>query len=907
MTNDRPQRLLDLVDGALAEEPARRQAWLAEACGDDTELLAEANSLLAFDEDADVLLHVSEAATDVRLGTLKIGSQLGDYLLEKQIGAGGMGVVYQAKQVSLNRRVALKVLPAHLRYSASAQARFRQEIEAAARLHHTNIVAVHTAGELLNTQFFAMELIDGPPLSAVIEQLRINPVRELQSASLTSQRKTSESVETPELESLLANPFYDRLSNNYFDTIATLVADVADGLAYAHNSRVIHRDIKPSNLLISQDGQLHISDFGLARMEEQPGLTQTGECLGTPYYMAPEQISADTNKIDGRTDIYALGATLYEILTLQPPFPGESRDQVIAQIVRDEPTPPRSHNKRVPRDLETICLKAIEKEPSRRYQTADQMAADLRAYVNRFAISAKRIGPVARTIKWSRRHRGLSFALATSTVLAAMAIFFAFRAHDSQTRWNATRQEQVFETALLAALEGKQENAKSSLEEAKRLGAPPERLHLLQGQVDLIAVRQLSAHQHFQQATELLPESVAAHSLLALSWMQRHSYSNGEAVFRHVQELTPVTLDDFLQKARIESYFDAAEAVKTLDETIDRNKTSVAARLIRAKIQTSRTIDTADPTIAESALADFSFASEMLGDNPLVASGQMKALLAAATTFDLQGLGERRDQLLRRADEIAVVLSKFDGFRAHRARAFYFDYIGDVDQALAEWQTLHHQEILFPVLTLYREGRLDEALEICQQYRRVIRDERIVDFFEALIMAAKSDSPEAVRNVFPMHSKGQLTPIHELLAVYTISCLTGNLQVAQSEAIRLHKTQRLPALRNGWYRHLSAFVVGELSAKEFLQETMGSRKRQCEAHYYVGISELGSGNREAAREHFRRSAESRVFGYFEYFLSRALLAQLQRDPEWPPWLPLKSAPVSNLKIQGQDKSSTTLE
>src|SRR5512139_68289 len=199
--------------------------------------------------------------------------------------------------------------------------------------------------------------------------------------------------------------------SSYFDTVARMVAEVADALDYAHAQGVIHRDIKPSNLLLSPVGRLSLNDFGLARMLEQPGMTISGEFVGSPMYMSPEQITAGRAPLDHRTDIYSLGATLYELLTLQPPFPGVRRDQVIAQIISKEPKPLRSINRRIPPDLETICLKMMEKDPDKRYQTAGNVAEDLRRYVNRFAISARRIGPVGRTVRWARRNKTTAAAL----------------------------------------------------------------------------------------------------------------------------------------------------------------------------------------------------------------------------------------------------------------------------------------------------------------------------------------------------------------------------------------------------------------------------------------------------------------------------------------------------------------
>src|SRR6516162_7956672 len=191
-----------------------------------------------------------------------------------------------------------------------------------------------------------------------------------------------------------------------------MVADVFFYWDGDHREGVIHRDIKPSNLLLSPAGRLSLNDFGLARVLEQPGMTLSGEFVGTPAYMSPEQIAVGRIPLDHRTDIYSLGATLYELLTLEPPFTGKSREQVLAQIVQKEPKAPRRIQKRVPVDLETICLKCLERDPDRRYQTAGELAEDLRRYVNRFTISARRVGPVRRLVKWARRRPGLASALA---------------------------------------------------------------------------------------------------------------------------------------------------------------------------------------------------------------------------------------------------------------------------------------------------------------------------------------------------------------------------------------------------------------------------------------------------------------------------------------------------------------
>ena len=368
---------------------------------------------------------------------------MGDFEIGRELGRGGMGVVYEARQVSLNRTVALKVLSGGLGLTAKAVQRFRREAEAAAKLHHTNIVPVYATGEENGVHYYAMELIDGPSLDQVVRQRRLaltgtttqptgsyhgnsDPAQLAKTGPYVESSATSNTGTALSTSSGLNSSMLDS-GSGYFDTVARMIAEVADGLEYAHQQGVIHRDIKPSNLLLAPAGRLSINDFGLALCLEQPGMTTTGEFVGTPAYMSPEQIAAGRTPLDHRTDIYSLGATLYELLTLQPPFTGVRRDQVLAQIIHKEPQPPRKINKKVPVDLETICLKALDKDPDRRYQTAGQMAEDLRRYVNRFAIAARRAGPIERLRKWGKRHPGLAVALAGMMVAIAVAGLFAYR------------------------------------------------------------------------------------------------------------------------------------------------------------------------------------------------------------------------------------------------------------------------------------------------------------------------------------------------------------------------------------------------------------------------------------------------------------------------------------------------
>jgi eukaryotic-like serine/threonine-protein kinase len=362
------------------------------------------------------------------------GRRLGDFEVGRELGRGGMGVVYEARQVSLNRLVALKVLGGAAGLTGTAVARFRREAETAARLHHTNIVPIHATGEAGGVHYYAMELVAGPSLDRVLGELRrgsgAGPLTLLKPAAgpaPTGAARHDPTEPGPPAGSSLGS------DGRYFDTVARLVAEVADALHYAHLNGVIHRDIKPSNLLLSPDDRLRVNDFGLARLLEEPGMTVSGEFVGTPAYMPPEQIAAG-RAVDRRTDVYALGATLYELLTLRPPFAGESRAEVLTQVLQNDPAPPRRVNPRVPRDLETVCLKALEKGPARRYPSAAEFAADLRRFLAGEPVTARRVGALGRVWKHARRRpvvAGLLAAVVVLTLGGAGAVTVLWRQAES--------------------------------------------------------------------------------------------------------------------------------------------------------------------------------------------------------------------------------------------------------------------------------------------------------------------------------------------------------------------------------------------------------------------------------------------------------------------------------------------
>ena len=350
---------------------------------------------------------------------------LGDYQLLREIGRGGMGVVYEAEQLSLGRRVALKVLPFAAVMDEKQRLRFTNEARAAAQLNHPNIVPVYGVGNERGIHYYSMQFIHGQPLDRLIGELRDRADAELGSPASGEQTaacgKTVAGGSTARWGSdsgLGCSSLRDR---GYYRNVAQLGIQAAEALHHAHEQGVVHRDIKPSNLLLDASGKIWITDFGLAHVAADTNVTQSGAVLGTARYMSPEQAAGRTHLVDHRADVYALGITLYELLTLRPAFDAASPQHFLRQIERDEPLVPRRVNPLIPADLETIVLKAIAKPREARYQTAGELAEDLRRFLDGRPTLARRPTLLDRCGKWSQRHANLVAALAAVLLVALLA------------------------------------------------------------------------------------------------------------------------------------------------------------------------------------------------------------------------------------------------------------------------------------------------------------------------------------------------------------------------------------------------------------------------------------------------------------------------------------------------------
>jgi eukaryotic-like serine/threonine-protein kinase len=372
MTDD--PRVQQLIDELLASHSTPEAV-----CASCPELLPVVRKLWRrirrLRADIDALFPVPEEATPPPVGT-DLPPVLG-YEVEAVLGRGGMGIVFRARHVRLRRRVALKMLLAGAYAAPNERARFQREAEAVSALRHPNIVQIYDVGDCDGRPYFTMEYVEGGSLA-----------RKLAGAPQPARQA------------------------------AQLVATLAAAVHAAHASGIVHRDLKPANVLLDEDGTLKVTDFGLARRQDDgAALTHTGQAVGTPSYMAPEQARGRPDMVGPATDIYGLGAILYELLTGRPPFRAATAAETVQQVISQEPVPPSRLNDQVPHDLETICLKCLNKDPSHRYGMATELAGDLLRFLRGEPILARRAGPAERVFKWTRRHRSLAAALVSGILL----------------------------------------------------------------------------------------------------------------------------------------------------------------------------------------------------------------------------------------------------------------------------------------------------------------------------------------------------------------------------------------------------------------------------------------------------------------------------------------------------------
>ena len=535
---------------------------------------------------------------------------LGDHRIIREIGRGAMGIVFEAEQVSLHRKVALKVLPAHLTLNERALQRFQREAEITAKLSHRNIISIHQVCEVAGVHFISMELIEGTSLDKVIERMRresFEGVRKKKIGDVVSvhgleergpalpRAEPASARERPSSESRAGGSkkgSSSASSKNYIESAVKLVCHVADALQHAHDAGIIHRDVKPSNILVRPDGTPVLTDFGLAREEGLPTVSQTGDFAGTPNFVSPEQAMSGRVPVDHRADVFSLGATLYELLTLEQAFPGDTIHAVLSRILTKQPRDPQKLNPALAPDLVTIVFKALEKDPDRRYQSAAELAEDLRSFVEYRPIKAKRTGTVVRAWRWARREPVKAGLIAVLSIGVPLTGVLGGRLVVTQAQLQAqapAKLEDDLKLAFLALGLGRFEEA----ERAFRDLADEEGIEAAgQGEVANAGIAlALLKEQRFADAETLLAERGRTHprspmlERLRAHALRKAGRESEAALAEHDLPAPSSALESFVEAQRLLSDTSYARAADLDSLVQERERAESAVKLLERAIK----------------------------------------------------------------------------------------------------------------------------------------------------------------------------------------------------------------------------------------------------------------------------------------------------------------------------------
>ena len=816
---------------------------------------------------------------------LPMGTCLGDFEIAEELGRGGMGIVYRATQRSLGRDVAIKVLPGYARYGQEAVQRFKTEAQAAARLHHTNIVSIMAEGQHDGQYYYVMELIDGASLDRVIRNYHVEP------------------------NATTADFAHDHRK------LAARIAEVADALHHAHQHGVIHRDVKPHNLLLGEGDHLHLTDFGLARLTEQPHLTVTGDQMGTPAYLSPEQIRGGTGDIDHRTDVYSLGVTLYETLTGVKPFQGETRDQITTRICTEEPIAPRKLRPHIPSALETICLRAMEKTPHRRYDSAAALAEDLRRFEQGRPILSRRPGTLQRSVKWMRRHKVASIIFAAVIGIsvtagsAGVVIRNADRQKASKLLADAYQQLAFFDYHTF-------QRVQPDIKLAEKLGANPVDLHKTRALAALGATDTPAAIEHLEAALDSRPDDLPARYMLAWAQWRNGAHDASRTSLAYAESLRdagpPPTADAWFFRGLAIHYHDPAEAIASYRQATTirardhdfypqavlhlaraRNQQLYATRSLdgfsEAKRSLEQLIDNGHDdgyphyllSITHRLAAEIYRGSQGTRDDSLVEEHVRQALHFArlgqqvnptndrpitAEAECLESMGLLPEAIDARTRALAVASGKMAAWEGHHYRWRLYHWTGSYDKALDD---------------LAACATFDPK---CRLYAHV---------YPALVHAERGDM-EAARD----HARAIATdaPQDPMAIVWSATCL--RLLGARDEATSLlvgardnvdFKTYATPDRSTDWLQTLYTYcTTGDAATdlEHMVADAPAPWRLWGEAAFHGAAIRLAEGDRVGALEGFLRAYRSFDSERRYTYHAKLLTASMQADRTWPAWIPV---------------------
>ena len=592
--------------------------------------------------------------------------------------------------------------------------------------------------------------------------------------------------------------------------------------------------------------------------------------------------------------MYSLGATLYELLTGRPPFVADSREQLLASIQHDEPISPRRWRSELPRDLETLCLKTLEKQPRHRYATAAELAADLRRFASGEPIAARgptlatRLGRGAQRRMVARPRTMLS---AIAAVLVLIVIVDVVEVRQSSMR---AQQQQAIDSALVVALTGDLKATEEAIARAEQVGVSAEWLELLRGRVSFHRGEYSAAIQHLEAAARTSRPTVAALSLQATAQLAAGSWENYETLLERAAALTPTTGEDFLFRGEAEIYFDPRQAEQSLTEAVRRRDTPLA-RLIRAEARTNLAFDTSDLPTAKAALLDLLIARELLPDHPATLLESLNAhLLTAELSSDSGRFVEREEELVAAERDFAAL----EPFR-HLPTVIHNRvlFLLSTDRESASFELLrgaeaqHHDALVAYdfALALFRRGESAAALHVLQARvsdgggdmatAALTADEAFVRVLLLRDTGDSSTARAAYDELAQRYQTGLTAYFHPCLLL-----LLGEPEAAMSASRHLRSAGTPPRLRGAFYSRLLAFNAGELSEADLLESVRGSRWDRCEALFFAALRELARGDRVAARLRFEQCVATRCAGFLSWDWSHAVLRRWETDPQWPAWI-----------------------
>ena len=867
----------------------------------------------------------------LRAASFPIGGRLGDFEILGEVGRGGMGIVYRARQISLGREVALKVLPDCARHGRIATQRFLAEAQAAARLHHSNIVPVYAQGVHEGHYYYAMELVDGVGLDVVIHSRPdlLSSTR-LRAGSSDVRLKTAAGLAPPGSTQLprarvrdRAEPAAPAPSADWSDAkrlprwtwadyahVARLFADVADALACAHQHCIIHRDVKPHNLLLGAANRLHLTDFGLARLTDEPHLTVSGEIMGTPSYMSPEQVRGGTGQIDHRTDIYSLGVTLYESLTRRKPFDGETRQQIITAICTAEPVSPRRLNPRIPLDLETICLRTLEKDPQRRHATAALLAEDLRRFADGRPILSRRVTRAERAVKWVGRHKAVSSAVAAALAVVVLAGALTWSARDARRREADQHVERAYDRLAYYDYRSP-ELVTADIEQAVALGARSVKLDLVRALAYAGANDPAQALRHIEAAAQQDPNDPRVWYLRA--WVQRQTEQRGaaratlEAIDQRGAPTTPdawffrglaVHFDEPL--AAIDCYRQAND-LRAREHQFYPQAILHLARARNQQLYVTRTLEPLPETVA--ALAQL-IEQKQYGAFPYYLLSITHRLAAeiyagsegtrgdapATEHYDAALYWAREGQKVNPADERPITAEaeclESTGHYAEaveaRTRA-----IAAADADAKRWEGYHYRWRL-----RYWLGELDAALQdlaACAGYDP--NNTFYKHVYPALVWAEAGDMPAALAHARALADEA---PTDAQAVLWSATCLRLLGEPEKAQALLTERATQVdfarglvPPQSEQWVRALYDYALAGGRPEELqplAAESSAPWKLSGEACFHAAARSLADGDRAAAldqlREAYRSFDSERRYTYH----AKLLYVRLRQNPSWPPWV-----------------------